>query len=134
MAAEDGKLDHLVLGPTGLVAVQSEDFGGRVKLVRGEVSGAEVGSERPLHALATRARRFGRAAKVRFDAALLVLPDDALATGVEWVGTVRGIPTGVVRQERLASVLRSPIPGTRPIDGAALFEVRTRLQEAVTFV
>lgn len=128
------KLDHLVLGPTGLVAVQSEDFGGPVKIVRGEATGPEVGSERPLHALATRARRLARAARVRVDAALLVVPDDALATGVEWVGAVRGIPTAVLRHERLASVLREPPPGGRPIGGTELFEARTRLQAAVSFV
>jgi len=132
-AADPDKLDHLVLGPTGLVAIQSEDFGGAVKLVRGEVSGPEVGAERPLHALAHRAKRVGRLARVRVDAALLVLPDDALAEGMRWVGRIRGIPVGVVRQERLASILRAPLPGVPPIGGTELFEVRTRLQEAVTF-
>lgn len=127
------KLDHLVLGPTGLVAVQSEDFGGPVKIVRGEVAGAGVGSERPLHALAVRAKALRRAARARVDAVVLVVPDDQLASGVEPASAIKGVPAFVARSERIASVLRSPIPGTRPIGGAELFEVRTRLQETISF-
>lgn len=127
------KLDHLVLGPTGLVAIQSEDFGGEAKLVRGEVSAPDIGGERPLHALATRAKRLGRIARVRVDAALLVLPDDAFADGATWAARIRGIPVGVVTHVRLASVLRAPLPGTPPIGGTELFEVRTRLQESILF-
>ena len=132
VGAPGEKLDHLVLGPTGLIAIQSEDFGQPIKLVRGEVAG--VSGERPLHALIALTKSLRRSARVRVDAALLVVPDDQLAVGVEHVGTVRGVPTSVVRIERLASVLRAGIPGTKPISGTDLFEVRTRLQESISFV
>lgn len=127
------KLDHLVLGPTGLIALQSEDFGAPVKVVRGEVAGPGVGSERPMLALAARAKVLRRASRARVDALVLVVPDDALAAGVEHVGSVKGVPAFVTRVERVASLLRSPIPGTKPIGGAELFEVRTRLQESISF-
>ena len=127
------KLDHLVLGPTGLIAVQSEDFGGPVTITRGDVVHPTGTAERPLHALAARAKVIRRTSRVRVDALVLVVPNDQLATGVELVGSIKGVPALVARVERLASVLRAPIPGTRPIGGADLFEVRTRLQESISF-
>jgi len=126
------KLDHLVLGPTGLIALQSEDFGAPVKFVRGEVSGPGVTSP-PLHALAARAKALRRASRTRVDALVLVVPDDELSSGVESAGTIKGVPAFVSTVARVAALLRSPLPGTKPIGGAELFEVRTRLQETVAF-
>ena len=128
----DDKLDHLVLGPTGLVALQSEDFGGPIKIVRGEVAGA-VGERAPLRALSLRAKALRRASRARVDAIVLVVPGGELAAGVEPAGAIKGVPAFVATVERVASLLRSPIPGTRPIGGAELFEVRTRLQESIAF-
>lgn len=132
--ADREKLDHLVLGPVGLIALQSEDFGTGVRLLRGELAGEGLRARRPLRELATRARGLRRAVGMRADAAILVPARSDFDEAAVWAGAVRGIPTGVARVERVVSVLRNPIPGVRPIDATTLFDIRTRLQETVTFV
>lgn len=128
----DVKLDHIVLGPSGLYAVLSEDFGAPVHTRRGELEGdAVVGA--PVAQLVLAARALGRAAKVRFSAALVVLPDDDVATAVEELGKVKGLPVAVVARSALATVLRRGVSGARDIGGNELFDVRTRLQQTVRF-
>ncbi|MEV8025062.1 DnaJ domain-containing protein [Microbacterium sp. NPDC080220] len=128
----DVKLDHIVLGPSGLYAVLSEDFGAPVRTRRGEVEGdAVVGA--PVAQLVLAARALGRAAKVRFSAALVVLPDDDVATAVEELSKVKGLPVAVVARSVLATVLRRGVSGARDIGGNELFDVRTRLQQTVRF-
>ncbi len=128
----DVKLDHVVLGPSGLYAVLSEDFGAPVRTRRGELEGdAVVGA--PVAQLVLAARALGRAAKVRFSAALVVLPDDDVATAVEELGKVKGLPVAVVARSVLATVLRRGVSGARDIGGNELFDVRTRLQQTVRF-
>lgn len=128
------KIDHIVLGPTGLVAMLSEDYGGPVKARRGELIGEAVAGERPVRELAARTKRLGRALRVRFTALIVVLPDADLAESALELGTVRGIPALAVRQERLGQLLRTGVPGSVAIGGTELFDVRTRLQEGVRFV
>lgn len=129
-----GKLDHVVLGPTGLWAMLSEDWGVPVSVRRGEVVGdALAHDERPVHELAQRARRFARAARVRFTAIVIVVPDAALAEGVVSLGSVKGMQALVVERPRLADLVRRGIPGVG-IGGTDLFEVRTRVQAAARFV
>ncbi len=54
-----GKLDHIVLGPSGLWAMLSEDWGEPVKTKRGELIGPAIATgERPMHELSVRARAF----------------------------------------------------------------------------
>src|SRR5690606_29998137 len=50
-ADADDKLDHVVLSPSGLYAVLSEDFGGIVGFRRGEIVGPPVGAQAPVTAL-----------------------------------------------------------------------------------
>ena len=133
MDGPEQKIDHLVLGPTGLYAIQSEDFGGAVDLRRGEVVGDPVAGERPVHELAHRARSVARAAKVRFTGLLLVLPDDQLAEPAESVGSSRGAEQVVLRASLLLTALRDGLPDGRPVGGSEIFEVRTRLQNTVRF-
>lgn len=128
------KLDHIVLGPTGLFALQSEDWGGEVRIKRGELIGEALAGERPMHDLEVRAKAVSRAARVKFTGLLIVVPDAATPTSLEILGKSRGAVTALVQQSRVPDVLRSGLPGSARIGGTELFEVRTRLQAAVKFV
>lgn len=128
------KLDHIVLGPTGLFALQSEDWGGEVRIKRGELIGEALAGEQPMHDLAVRAKSIARAAKVKFTGLMIVVPDAAAPSSLELLGKSRGAVTALVGQSRLPGVLRDGLPGAARIGGTELFEVRTRLQSAVKFL
>jgi len=128
----DAKLDHIVLGPSGLYAVLSEDFGGPVRTRRGELIGDEVVGA-PIADLVARARAISRAARVKFGGVVVVLPDDDVAVPIEELGKVRGLPVAVTGRATLPAVLRRGITGSRDIGGNELFDVRTRLQQTVRF-
>ena len=87
-----------------------------------------------MHDLAGRARALARQLRVRFTALVIVLPDDALDDSVMHLGSVRGAATLAVTQSTLAMLLRQGIPGTEPIGGNELFDVRTRVGDGVRFV
>lgn len=123
------KLDHAVLGPTGLHGLASADFGDTVRFRRGEVIGGAVGASTPVADLLTRIRSLSRAARVRFAGAILILPDDDLDDAVTVLGSVRGVPVAVVRRSALRTVLRGGIPGARPMGVTEAFDVRTRLTQ-----
>jgi hypothetical protein len=133
--ATDAKLDHIVLGPAGLFAVRSADWGGEVKLAKGELAGAGIGrDEEPFHELHAAAKSFGRQAGVRFTGLIVVVPDDALAVPFDIVQRGRLAGSLVVRRSLLPTVLRdgANAAGRESVDRA--FELRPRLQEAVRFV
>ncbi|WP_309617015.1 DnaJ domain-containing protein [Salinibacterium sp.] len=130
----EAKIDHVVLGPTGLFAMLSEDFGGPVRARKGELIGDVLQGERPMHDLAGRARALARQLRVRFTALVIVLPDDALDDSVVALGSVRGAATLAVTQSSLTMLLRQGIPGSEPIGGNELFDVRTRVGDGVRFV
>src|SRR4051794_15504480 len=127
------KIDHVVLGPTGLFAILSEDYGGPVHVRRGELTGEALAGERPMKALAERAKVVSRAARVRFTALLLVLPDDALEESAVSLGSSRGAELVALRGSTLLTALRDGLPGGRAVGGSEIFDVRTRLQAAVRF-
>jgi curved DNA-binding protein CbpA len=127
-----GKIDHIVLGPTGLWALLSEDWGGEVRAKGSELIGQAVTGERPVHALSARARAFGRAARVKFSGIGIVVPD-ADAPAVADLGSVRGSRALLIPQPQLAHVIRTGIPGVGT-GGTDLFELRSRIQGAVRFV
>jgi len=129
----DAKLDHIVLGPSGLYAVLSEDFGGPVRTRRGELIGDAV-SGAPVASLVAHARSIARAARVKFSGAIVVLPDEDVSAAIDELGRVRGLHVAVVGRSALATVLRRGVTGAREIGGNELFDVRTRLQQAVRFV
>jgi curved DNA-binding protein CbpA len=134
-AGPDEKIDHIVLGPTGLFAMLSEDWGGPVRVRKGEIIGETLEhGEHPFAALAARSRSVSRAARVRFDAFVIVVPDDATDAGLTLAGRLRGVPTAVVARSRLPELMRDGIPGTPAVGGSELFELRSRLQAAVRFV
>jgi len=127
------KVDHIVLGPSGLYALLSEDLGGPVRLRRGEIVGDGVEGS-PIGDLVAGARAIARAARVRFSGGIVVLPDDDVATAIEEIGRVRGLAVAVVARSTLSTVLRRGLTGARDIGGNELFDVRTRLQQTVRFV
>ncbi|WP_210506067.1 DnaJ domain-containing protein [Naasia sp. SYSU D00057] len=128
------KLDHVVLGPTGLFALLSEDFGAVVQVRRGEVTGVSVEGDRPLHALAARAKTLARAGRVKFSGLLLVVPDAQLDEPYLLAGSSRGAAVAVVRRSVLPALLREGMPGARTVGGTELFDLRTRLQHVIRFV
>ena len=74
-------------------------------------------------------RLVARTAGVRFSAAILVLPDEDLASAEVPLGVVRGIRAVAVRRSALRTLLRSGVPGARTIGGNEVFDVRTRLAQ-----
>jgi hypothetical protein len=129
----EAKLDHIVLGPSGLYGVLSEDFGGPVRVRRGELIGDGIDGA-PVAELVARVRVIARAAGVRFGGAIVVLPDDDVTQPIEELGKVRGTPVVVASRSALATVLRRGITGARAIGGNEVFDVRTRLDHTVRFV
>ena len=129
----DEKVDHLVLGPSGLYGVLSEDFGGPVRVRRGELFGEGVEGS-PVATLASHLRAVARSARVRFSGAIVVLPDDDLEPPIAEIGRVRGVPVAVVARSALSTMLRRGLTGAREIGGNEVFDVRTRLQHAVRHV
>ena len=128
------KIDHIVLGPTGLWAMLSEDFAGEVSVRRGDLKGPGLHpDDRPVAELAHRARAFERLAKVRFSALAIVVGDGESPEGVESIGKVRGAQALLVQRPRLAHLVRTGVHGVG-IGGTDLFEVRTRVQGAARFV
>lgn len=131
----DAKLDHIVLGPAGLFALRSADWGAEVKLAKGEVVGPGIGrDEEPLHELYRAAKSFGRQAGVRFTGHIVVVPDDALTVPFDVVQRGRLAGALLVRRSLLPTILRdgASAAGRESVDRA--FELRPRLQEAIRFV
>ncbi|MET0736494.1 MAG: DnaJ domain-containing protein [Microbacterium sp.] len=131
-ADPDAKIDHIVLGPSGLYGILSEDFGGPVRVRRGELVGDGV-ADAPIAGLLARMRIVARAAGVRFGGAIVVLPDDDVMQPIDELGRVRGMPVAVVSRSALSTVLRRGVTGARAIGGNEVFDVRTRLQHTVRF-
>jgi DnaJ domain/Nuclease-related domain len=131
-ADPDDKIDHIVLGPSGLYGILSEDFGGPVRIRRGEIVGEGVPGS-PVATLIAHMRTIARAAGVRFGGAIVVLPDDDVLDPITELGRVRGTPVVVVSRSALSTILRRGISGAREIGGNEVFDVRTRLQQAVRF-
>lgn len=130
----EDKIDHIVLGPTGLFAMLSEDFGGPLRVRKSELIGDALAGERPMHELAARTRALSRRVRVTFTALVIVLPDSDLDDPLASLGTVRGAAALAVRQEQVGILLRAGLPGVPAMGGNELFDVRTRLGNAVQFV
>jgi hypothetical protein len=134
--SESTKLDHVVLGPTGLFVLQSEDWGAPARPRGSElVSDALPPGERPVRSLARRAG-IARSWRVTVTAVVLVLPDDALGEDVVLLRRGRGRRPArlAVRRSSLSFLLTVGLPGTGRLPDAAFFEIRTRLQQQIRFV
>ncbi|HEU4850283.1 MAG TPA: DnaJ domain-containing protein [Terrimesophilobacter sp.] len=133
VATGRGKLDHVILGPAGLFAVMSEDWGSPIRLVRGELDGEGLTpGTQPVRDLAHRAKSLGREVRVRFTAMLIVVPDDHLAEPVSRIG--RKNDAAIVRLSVLPMVLRDGLGGGQRLSIEDVFDVRTRLQHGIRFV
>jgi hypothetical protein len=130
------KIDHVVLGPAGLLAVLSEDWGEPVRLHRGELSGDAIpDGEQPVRDLVRSARKLGKALGVRFDGQVIVVPDEALVdASAEAVDRGRNAGTLVIARSRLSSVMRSGVSDGDARRRGDVFDVRTRLQQGVQLV
>lgn len=128
----DEKVDHVVLAPSGLYGILSEDLGGPVRVRRGELVGDAVAGA-PIADLIAGIRTISRAAHVRFGGAIVVLPDDDVVQTVEELGKVRGVRTVLAARGALANVLRRGVSGAPEIGGNEIFDVRTRLDRSLRF-
>lgn len=129
VAVDDDTLDHVVLGPAGLFAIRSQDWGCALRVVRGELTGEELArGEAPFRELARVARRLARALRVRFTAVLIVVPDDALEEPIVFTGRKRD--AAVVRLSMLPKVLRDGL-GDERLSLDDVFDVRGRVQHGI---
>ena len=131
-AGAEGKLDHAVLAPSGLWALESIDWGAPVRVEHGEIVGETLApGERPVKELVRAARAVQKQTRVRFTGRLLVVPDTAVDDDVQVVGSSRKPTALVVRRSALGQVLRGVWSPEGTVD---VFEIRDRLQQTVRFV
>jgi len=130
----DEKIDHVVLGASGLFAILSEDFGGPVRVKGGELIGEAVGGERPMNDLGHRVKALSRSLRLKFSGLVIVVPDDDLAEPGIDLGKVRGASAAVVRHSSLPALLREGLPGSALSGGNEVFDLRTRLLAGIRFV
>lgn len=131
-AGAEGKLDHAVLTPSGLWALESIDWGGPVRVEHGEVVGDTLEpGERPVKELVRAARAVQKQTRVRFTGRVLVVPDGAVEDDVQLVGPQRKPTAFIVRRSALAYALSGALS---PVGSVDVFEIRDRLQQTVRFV
>jgi hypothetical protein len=129
------KLDHVVLGPAGLFAVLSEDWGAPVQLRKGELVGSGVPFEQePLESLRRSARALSRSVRVRFTALVVVLPDEALTDPLTVPARGKHPMVIAVPRARLVQLLRDGLPGMPQGSFEKVFDLRSRLQNGIRFV
>jgi len=129
------KLDHVVLGPAGLFGILSEDWGGPVRLRRGELVGESLQpGERPVQEFEGGARGLARALRIRFTALIIVLPDDALTEPLTAPKRGRRPAVIAVPRSRLVGLLREGLPGMDRGSFEKVFELRSTLQNGIRFV
>lgn len=130
----DQKLDHLVLGASGLFAVASHDWGGPVRTRKGELIGPALAGEQPVNALTIRARWAARTFRVPVTAAVVVVPDGASDESAMLLGPMRGLPVVLVWRSRLPDVMRRGIGAPPFRGGAEVFELRTRITAGARYL
>lgn len=130
----DYSIDHIVLGPAGLFAIRSEDWGAPVRLLKGEVIGEMIAAQdAPIQDLHRFAKKLARSLGVRFTAVAVVVPDEALAEPLQLVERGRHAGSVLIRRSVLPQLVRAG-PGSAAISVGDVFEVRTRLQNGIRFV
>ncbi|QYF74892.1 DnaJ domain-containing protein [Cryobacterium sp. PAMC25264] len=129
------KIDHVVLGPAGLFAILSEDWGAPVQLRRGELVGdALEPGEEPLADFAAAARILAKSLRVRFTALIVVAPDEAVTEPFSLPSRGRRAMIVVIPRSRLVGVLRDGIAGMDRGSFEKVFELRSTLQNGIRFV
>ncbi len=131
-AGAHGLIDHVVLGPAGLFAIRSEDWGSEVRVVRDELIGEGMGdNEHPFQSIATDARALARELGLAFTALVIVVPDDALP-GIAADSTRGATPAAiVVRRSVLPQLMREGLGGTERTSLTQVYEYRARLQQRI---
>ncbi|MGC0141677.1 J domain-containing protein [Pseudactinotalea sp. Z1732] len=133
-AAGHTKIDHIALGPTGLFAIQSEDWGAPVRPGTRDLHSEGLAErERPMKDLAGRLRA-ARSWGLHFTALVVVLPDGHLEADTAVVGRSRRLRRMVVRSSAIAALLRTGVPGVPGLEADVLFDWRTRLHRSIHFV
>jgi curved DNA-binding protein CbpA len=128
------KVDHVVLGPAGLFAVMSEDWGAPVQLRRGELVGDAFDSDdHPIQDFEGAARALAKSLRLRFTAIVIVLPDEAVSDPLTVTGRGRRPTVITVPRSRLIGLLREGLPGMERGSFEKVFELRSRLQEGIRF-
>ncbi|MCU1406534.1 MAG: molecular chaperone DnaJ [Glaciihabitans sp.] len=129
------KIDHIVLGPAGLFAMLSEDWGGALQVRKGEiVSDMLLVGERPIASLARRTKSITRTARVRFSALVIVVPDGSTAEVMDVVGREKGVPTVVVQRSRVPELMMGALALSPRLSADEIFGLRERLQRAIRFI
>jgi molecular chaperone DnaJ len=135
VATHHGKVDHVVLGPAGLFALDSQDWGIPVRVVRGELVGDAVPDRaEPVRSLTRATRSLGRELGVRFTAVLVIVPDDALAEPIIPAGRGRHSNLFVIRRSMVPQLLRDGRSDGPRTSIGEVFDVRSRLQSRIRFV
>lgn len=135
VAKTGGNIDQVVLGPGGLFAISSQDWGSEVRVSKGELVGERIADdEEPLRSLGANARALGRSLGVRFSALVVVVPDDDLAAPFEQVERGRQAGAVVIRRSVLAQLLRNGLGGSEGESIDRIFDLRSRLQAGIRFV
>ncbi len=129
------KLDHIVLGPAGLFAILSEDWGAPVQLRKGELVGEGIPEDdEPIDTLRRSAKAVSRAVGVRFTALVVVLPDEALEYPLTMPARGRHAMVIAVPRSRLVQLLREGLPGMPQGSFEKVFELRSKLQNGIRFL
>jgi curved DNA-binding protein CbpA len=129
------KIDHIVLGPTGLFALLSEDWGGALQVRKGElVSDRLALGERPMSSLSKRTRSLARSTRVHFTALVIVVPDGTTAESLAVIGRERGVPSVIVQKSRLGELMEVGLPGTQRLGADEIFAARDRLNQMIEFI
>jgi hypothetical protein len=129
------KVDHVVLGPSGLFAILSEDWGGPVRLRKGELEGESLApGEEPIAEFESAARSLARALGVRFTALVIVTPDAALTEPIMIAHRGRRPSVIALPRPRLVGLLRDGLPGMDKGSFEKVFDLRGTLQNGIRFV
>jgi len=134
-ARADLKIDHVVLGPTGIFAVLSADWGSALTLRKGELVSAGIRrGDKPLRSLYQRAQHFARTTGVHFNALMMVVPDESVAVPLAVANRRHGCPTLLVGRSWLPEVLQTKMGGMTVTSDDELLAARLRLGESIHFV
>lgn len=129
------KLDHIVLGPTGLFALLSEDWGGALQVRKGELVSDRIAvGERPINSLSKRTRAVARSARVHFTALGIIVPDGSTADSLAVIGKERGVPAFIVQKSRLSELMETGLAGAPRLSADEIFAIRDRLTNVVRFI
>ena len=130
------KIDHVVLGPSLLWALQSEDWGHRVDIQKGDLSGEGIGAkERPLKELSQMVKKLQRGLGVKFSAIGYIVADEHAPAAVVPVSTKGRLPSSLIARSALLDLLGADVgSGATSLVGDDLFPLRQRLRAGIRFV